>query len=98
MRHLFIFVLLLFASTASAGTPVAGFEDDPYVVGLASPTAIAFLPNGNLLITQKAGALLRFDGTSTVKFATIPVCYGAEMGLLGIAVDRDFATTGCGYL
>ena len=98
MRRLLLFLVLALGSTASAGTPVAGFEDDPYVVGLSNPTAIAFLPNGDLLITQKTGALLRFDGTSTVTLATIPVCSGAEMGLLGIAVDPDFATNGYVYL
>ena len=32
-----------------------GFFDTPYVTGLSHPTAIAFLPDGRLLITEKGG-------------------------------------------
>src|SRR5262245_22313356 len=97
-------VLLLTASTPRAtwaGDPMPGFVDTPYVTGLSSPTAIAFLPDGRLLITEKggtggpgAGALKLFDGAGTTTLLTLPVCTDGEMGLLGVAVDPDFVRTG----
>jgi glucose/arabinose dehydrogenase len=101
-------VLLLAAATpgpAQAGDPMPGFVDTPYVSGLSHPTAIAFLPDARLLITEKGGtggpgtaALKLFDGTGTTTLLTLPVCTDAEMGLLGVAVDPDFADTGFVYL
>ncbi len=83
---------------AWAGIPEPGFTDSLVVGGLNSPTAIAFLPDGRLLITEKAGALKLFDGSATTTLVTIPVCSGSEMGLLGIAVDPNFSTNGFIYL
>jgi glucose/arabinose dehydrogenase len=91
-------VFPVFAGPAWAGTPAPGFSDALVVGGLNAPTALAFLPDGTLLITEKGGNLKRFDGTSTTTLATIPVCTGSEMGLLGVAIDPDFATNGFIYL
>ena len=101
-------VLLLAAVTpraARAGDPMPGFFDTPYVTGLSHPTAIAFLPDGRLLITEKGGtagagtaALKLFDGTGTTTLLTLPVCTDAEMGLLGVAIHPDFARNGLVYL
>src|SRR5262249_33472063 len=90
--------LMLFATPARAGTPSSGFTDSLVVGSLSSPTAIAFLPNGSLLITQKGGALKLHDGSSTTTLVTIPVCTGSEMGLLGVAIDPNFSTNGFIYL
>jgi glucose/arabinose dehydrogenase len=109
MRPLHIgLVLLLCVATprpTRAGDPAPGFVDTPYVTGLSNPTAVAFLPDGRLLITEKGGtggpgtaALKLFDGTGTTTLLTLPVCTDAEMGLLGVAVAPDFARTGFVYL
>jgi glucose/arabinose dehydrogenase len=100
-------VLLLVAVTpraTRAGDPMPGFFDTPYVTGLSRPTAIAFLPDGRLLITEKGGtaglgaaALKLFDGTGTTTLLTLPVCADSEMGLLGVAIDPDFARNGFVY-
>src|SRR5436190_23901390 len=93
------FVLLLVTPfTARAGTPVAGFDDTSVIASLNQPTAIAFLPDGRMLVTQKGGALRRVDGGVATTLATIPVCTSSEMGLLGVAVDPSFATNGFVYL
>ncbi len=96
---------LFLAVAARAGTALPGWMDAAYVTGLAAPTAIAFLPDGRLLITEKGGfggaanaALKLFDGTSTTTLVTLPVCTDSEMGLLGVAVDPAFATDGFIYL
>ena len=84
---------------AQAGTPVAGFDDVPVATGLSAPTAIAFLPDGRMLIAEKAGALKLATTTGTPStLATIPVCTASEMGLLGVAVDPDFDSNGFIYL
>src|SRR3989442_1695540 len=91
-------VLLLVPAAARAGTPALGFDDTSVIAGLSFPTAIAFLPDGRMLVTQKGGALLRVDGGVATTLTTIPVCTGSEMGLLGVAVDPNFATNGFVYL
>src|SRR5262249_43971226 len=83
-------VVLLAAVTpraTRAGDPMPGFFDTPYVSGLSHPTAIAFLPDGRLLITEKGGtagtgtgALKLFDGTGTSTLLTLPVCTDAGDG------------------
>src|SRR5215468_5223047 len=101
-------VVLLAAVTpraTRAGDPMPGFFDTPYVTRLSHPTAIAFLPDGRLLITEKGGtggpgtaALKLFDGTGTTTLLALPVCTDSEMGLLGVAVHPDFVRTGFVYL
>ncbi len=97
-RALAVAVFTVFAAAARAGTPAPGFTDTSVVAGLNEPTAIAFLPNGNLLVTEKGGNLDLFDGTNTTTLVTIPVCSDSEMGLLGVAVDPAFTTNGFIYL
>lgn len=90
--------LLTLAGTARAGTPIAGFDDTLVVDSLSSPTAIAFLPDGRLLVTEKGGALKLVSGGTASTLVNIPVCSGSEMGLLGIAIDPAFASNGFIYL
>jgi glucose/arabinose dehydrogenase len=90
--------LLAVASIAHAGTPIAGFEETVFRGGLSAPIAIAFLPDGRMLVTEKAGALKLTDGATSSTLITIPVCSGSEMGLLGVAIDPSFATNGFVYL
>ncbi len=93
-----VLTVLLAAGPAAAGTPVAGFTDTAVVAGLTAPTAVAFLPDGRMLVTQKAGALRLVENGVATTLLTIPVCPGSEMGLLGIAIDPDFAQNGFIYL
>ena len=66
--------------------------------GLSQPTAMAFLPDGRVLVTQKGGALRVLSGTTATTLVTLPVCSGGEMGLLGIAIDPAFSVNGFIYL
>ena len=86
--------LLVPTLSVSAGVPAAGFRETDVATGLFQPTSIALLPDGRLLITQQGGQLLASDGSTTKLLATIPVCGNKEFGLLGIAVDPNFAVTG----
>src|SRR5947208_2201411 len=86
-----MFALLTVAPAAHAGTPPSGYSDNVVVSGLSSPTAIAFLPDGRMLVTEKGGALKLVSGGTASTLATIPVCTASEMGLLGVAVDPSFS-------
>ena len=94
----FVLALLGLAPAALAGTPPSGFTDTPVLTGLGQPTAIAFLPDARMLVTEKAGTLSVASGGVKTPLVTIPVCSGSEMGLLGAAVDPAFASNGFIYL
>jgi aldose sugar dehydrogenase len=63
---------------------------------LASPWGLAFLPDGRLLITQKAGSMVivRADGSSVeATVSGVPAVNSrGQGGLLDVALDPDFAT------
>jgi len=62
--------------------------------GLASPWALAFLPDGRLLVTERAGRLrlIGVDGRPQPPLAGLPpVDAGGQCGLLDLAVDPQFA-------
>ncbi|WP_312161473.1 PQQ-dependent sugar dehydrogenase [Phenylobacterium sp.] len=69
--------------------------------GLEMPWALAFLPDGRLLITEKHLGQLRILGTDGKLSGTIlglPAVVGADQGgLLGLAVDPKFAENGLIY-
>ncbi|MFK7868869.1 MAG: PQQ-dependent sugar dehydrogenase [Roseobacter sp.] len=76
-------------------TPVlADLRMTPMVEGLDAPWGIALLPGGELLITEKSGELLLWDGNSTRTVAGAPdVTDRGQGGLLDVTVPRDFATS-----
>lgn len=88
----------------AAGLP-AGFEDKQ-VARLSRTTGIAFTPDGRLLITQQTGQVRVVKQDTLVpqaaldlgKSGTNVVCTSYERGLLGIAVDPEFARTSFVYL
>ncbi|HEY6678836.1 MAG TPA: PQQ-dependent sugar dehydrogenase, partial [Actinomycetota bacterium] len=86
------------AATASAPS---GFTDS-LVASVAAPTALAFTPDGRLLVTSQSGALqVVQDGTllATPALNLGPrICSDDERGLLGIATDPAFATNHFIYL
>src|SRR5712691_8160957 len=90
--------LLILAAPVHAGTPTTGFVDTLFAGGISAPTAIAFLPDGRMLITEQGGALDLSDGVTTTTLVTIPVCSSSEMGLLGVAVDPSFSSNRFIYL
>jgi len=98
--------LLACASSAGTDPQPAGLPPAPpppppatgqlnvgnYATGLSAPTDIAFLPDGRMLITEKGGTLkLRATGGAVTVAGSFPVDTASEKGLLGVAVDPDFA-------
>ena len=66
----------------------------------AQPFAMALLPDGRLLVTEKAGALkLRGTDGRVVAVSGVPaVAQGGQGGLLDVAVAPDFASSDIVYL
>ena len=96
--------LLLFA--CSAALPVAAAAPPPaastFASGLKQPWGMAFLPDGRVLVTQKAGemVIVSADGKSVgPPIGGLPAVNSAgQGGLLDVAIDPDFATEPWVYL
>ena len=62
--------------------------------GLENPWALAFLPDGRMLVTERPGRMrvVARDGTLGAPLANLPVVVAqGQGGLLDVALDRDFA-------
>ena len=73
------------------------FEQTTVVAGLQNPWGLAFLPGGKMLVTEKATGQIRVinaDGTLVETPITgLPAVDGrGQGGLLGLALDPNFAT------
>ena len=84
--------LLPQATLAAAPTMSTAVVQD----GLSIPWDVAFLPDGQMLVTERAGRVRVYASGSPnaalVRTVTIPVTATGESGLMGIAVDVDFAS------
>jgi len=72
--------------------PVAEFDE---------PWAMTFLPDGSMLVTEKAGTLMHVsaDGSEKTPVAGVPaVAYGGQGGLGDIVLHPDFAENNVVYL
>lgn len=66
---------------------------------LDTPWGIAFLPNGDMLVTERPGSVKLVSGDNVITVATIPnVREISEGGLLGIALHPQFDTNKYVYL
>ncbi|WBX84827.1 PQQ-dependent sugar dehydrogenase [Sphingosinicella microcystinivorans] len=84
------------APTAKTGKPFTAAEMGKF----EEPWALAFLPDGRILVTEKKGALklVRLGG-DTRDVAGVPkVDYGGQGGLGDVALHPDFANNGYIYL
>jgi glucose/arabinose dehydrogenase len=78
----------------------AQFED-ARVTGVSQPTALAFTPDGTMLITEKTGKLRVFSSSLLSTPAldlSSKVCSDSERGVLGVAVDFEFTLNRYIYL
>ena len=68
--------------------------------GLYHPWGMAFLPTGEILVTERAGRLRVFgkDGRLSPAVTGLPAIYAeGQGGLLGVALDPDYARNGLVY-
>lgn len=79
------------------------FEREVLVDGLNQPTDFRFLPNGDILIAEKGGAIKLYhdgqvDGEPVITLVTLPTDTDEERGLLGIEIDPNFEDNGYLYV
>ena len=69
------------------------FQVVPVVTGLEHPWAVAFLPGGDLLVTERRGRLLRIgaDGHHRRVEGLPPIAAVGQGGLLDLVLDPGFA-------
>lgn len=89
------------AGTAQAAvTPSDGrFASVPIITGLSQPMAFAFAPDGRIFIAQKEGAVLIYKNGALLPtpFIQLTVNSYNEHGLVGMALDPNFARNGYVY-
>ena len=102
--------LLLLAATLTAQTAprsatpaskAAPGRVTTYAQGLEHPWALAFLPDGRLLVTERPGRLRLVDksGKLSAPLAGVPRVHAqGQGGLLDVALDPDFARNRVVYL
>ena len=89
----------MLASSAHAQSALP-FQVEP-IASFDEPWALAFLPDGRLLVTEKKGNLfiVTQDGKKSRPIGNVPdVDYGGQGGLGDVALHPDFATNGVIYL
>ena len=86
--------------TLSAPSGAAELEVETLTAGLEYPWSLAFVDEGDLLITERPGRLRRFrDGQLSEPIQGLPEVYAAgQGGLLEVLLDPDFASNQRVYL
>src|SRR5918995_3273550 len=96
-----ISLLFLHENPVSAADTPPDFTDTR-VTSVDSPTALAFTPDGRLLVTSEPGRLRVYKNGALLANPALDisgkVCTNGARGLLGIAVDPNFATNNYIYL
>ena len=83
---------LMAASVFGAGAQTV--RPEVVAAGLEHPWALAFLPEGRFLVSERSGALrvIEADGKVGAAIANLPaVDAGGQGGLLDVVIDADFA-------
>ena len=96
-------LLSLLVSTALALQPAPAEPpfDVEVVADFEQPWAMAFLPDGGMLVTEKEGKLLivATDGTVQHEVSGLPeVAYGGQGGMGDVTLHPDFADNGMIYI
>jgi aldose sugar dehydrogenase len=74
------------------------FYLEELITGLDTVWAIDFLPNGNMIFTERAGKVSVYDGDDVEMVGEVEVSERSESGLHGVAVDPDFTKNKFIYL
>lgn len=85
-------VAAMTGAAASGQTFPTNFTATSLSAGLTSPTSMAVAPDGSVYITQQTGALKVWKAGTTTTLNAFPVDSAGERGLIGVAVDPNFAS------
>jgi len=100
MRKLLTITIFVLATTCSQAQTNLPFEVTT-VATFDEPWAMAFLPDGRMLVTEKKGrlAVVAEDGRSLGSVRGLPdVDYGGQGGLGDVVLHPDFASNGLVYV
>lgn len=101
-RLITLLVAAVFWTGAAAETLRTEYEEielEQLVDGLNEPWAIEFLPDGQMLVTERAGRLLRIDGAEVTEISGAPeVAARGQGGLLDVVLHPDFDSNQLIYL
>ena len=92
--RLFPAAMVIASSLLAPGAQAQEVRADIVASGLQNPWALAFLPDGRFLVTERPGRLrlLAADGATSVTVAGLPeIAAGGQGGLLDVVTDSDFA-------
>ena len=95
-----IFLLSLLLAVCACAETELPFEVEP-ITSFDEPWALAFLPDGRMLVTEKSGNLfiVTQDGQKSRPVRSMPdVDYGGQGGLGDVALHPDFANNNLIYL
>lgn len=93
--------LAAFAQPATVKTETGTIAIENIADGLNHPWGIAFLPDGRMLVTERAGNLriITKDGAVSEPLEGVPESYArGQGGLLDVALDPDFQSNKLVYL
>lgn len=99
MFYFFVVLGLLFGANAASATETLATQHGNIKVvsvleGLDTPWAVAHLPNGDFLVTEREGELLYVADGMARKVSGVPkVATNGQGGLLDVMVPRDFASS-----
>jgi glucose/arabinose dehydrogenase len=100
MNRLFVIALGVFLIASASAQGDLPFDVEA-VTSFDEPWALAFMPDGRMLVTEKKGSLfiVTQDGQKSRPVRGIPnVDYGGQGGLGDVAMHPDFAKNGLVYL
>jgi len=100
MKRLTVTILSIFVGIGAQAQSDLPFDVQP-ITSFDEPWAMAFLPDGRMLVTEKKGNLLIVNdaGQKTRPISGMPdVDYGGQGGLGDVALHPDFANNGYIYL
>jgi aldose sugar dehydrogenase len=106
MKWLFAGVTVAVATAASAApqsypSSAGNLTVETFASGLANPWALAFLPDGGLLVTEKPGRMriVGKDGKLSPALLGVPQVFArSQGGMHDVVLDRDYAQNGTIYI
>src|SRR5437879_1842959 len=100
LLSLAFFLLIPFAVRAAEPVDPERFEKEVVVSGLEDGAEMDVLPDGRVLVVERAGGVKMFlpAAKKTVKLGSVETATFGEVGALGITAALDFDKTGFFYI